>query len=137
MIILGRFWGFVVIALIMFCFLKIITHMFYHKFIRGLSKRRNRKLIDISTKILKSLDRNHTLCGMGAFIALIIHGIIMSINVGFSFSGFLAGLSILFVIGVGLINKLMYKEKKRELIKFHVIGSLVVILIILLHISLN
>lgn len=137
MIILGRFWGFVVMALIIFCFLKIITHMFYHKFIRGLSKRRNRKLIDTSTKILKSLDRNHTLCGMGALIALIIHGIIMSINVGFSFSGFLAGLSIMFVIVVGLINKLMYKEKKGELIKFHVIGSLAVILMILLHISLN
>jgi hypothetical protein len=137
LIILGRFWGFVIIALVMFCFLKIITHMFYHKFIRGLSKRRNRKLIDISTKILKSLDRNHTLCGIGALTALIIHGIIMSINVGFSFSGFLAGVSILFVIVIGLMNKLMYRDKRKELIKFHVIGSLVVVLMILLHISLN
>jgi hypothetical protein len=61
----------------------------------------------------------------------------VSINVGFSFSGFLAGVSILFVIVIGLMNKLMYRDKKKELIKFHVIGSLVVVLMILLHISLN
>lgn len=110
--------------------------MFYYKFIRGLSKRRNRKLIEVCTKAMKSLDKNHVLSAMGALIAACIHGVIMSSNVGFSFSGFLVALSLGFITIVGIMKKFMDKRKKSNLIKYHVIGAIVAIILIIIHMNL-
>lgn len=137
MIALGKFWGIVCIVLSCICFLKFIVHIFYHNFIRGLSKRGNRKLIDNTKKLMKILEKNHGLCGIGAFLALEVHITIMYNNIGFSFSGFLAALALLFAIFIGIVNKFMYKNRTGKFTQYHVIGALAAILLILLHINLN
>ncbi len=136
MITLGKFWGIVCFILSIACFIRFIVNRFYYSFIRGLSKRRNRKLIDISTKVMKSINKNHTLLGIGALISLIIHINIMYRIIGFKFSGFLAALALLFAIVVGIINRFMYKDKSGKFTQYHVIASIIVLILIILHINL-
>lgn len=134
MVTLGKFWAVICIILSILCFLKLIVNKFHYSFIRGLSKSRNRKLIDYSTRFMKSVNKNHGLFALGVLIALLLHANIMYKTRGFYFSGFLAALSLIYVIIVGFINKYVYRDKKGDFIKFHIIGTLVAILMILLHI---
>lgn len=136
LIALGKFWGIVCFILSIACFIRFIVNRFYHSFIRGLSKRRNRKLIDVSTKVMKGINKNHTLLGAGALISLVIHINIMYKIIGFKFSGFLAALALLFTIAVGIINRFMYKDKSGKFTQYHVIASIVVLILIILHVNL-
>jgi len=83
---------------------------------------------------MKSVNKNHGLFALGALIALLLHANIMYKTRGFYFSGLLAALSLIYVIIVGFINKYVYRDKKGDFIKFHIIGTLVAILMVLLHI---
>jgi len=85
---------------------------------------------------MKSINKNHTLLGIGALISLIIHINIMYRIIGFKFSGFLAALALLFAIVVGIINRFMYKDKSGKFTQYHVIASIIVLILIILHINL-
>lgn len=130
---LGNFWGILCIIFALGALLRTVASGFYNKFIRGLSKKSHRTLIDVTINLTSILEENHGVFGAGALISAIIHILIMKTNVGFSFWGLLTLLGILFVIFTGVINKFIYRDKNGELERYHKMGNLAFIFFLIMH----
>jgi len=134
---LGSFWGIVSIILMIGALSRIVGAGFYNKFIRGLSKKKHRGLINATISTNNILEDNHGIFALGALISAVIHIIIMKRSITFSFLGFSTIGALLFVVLTGVINKFIYRDKGGELRKYHKMGIIVVIFSLILHMIFN
>ncbi|MEG0613483.1 MAG: hypothetical protein RR486_13255 [Clostridium sp.] len=131
----GDFWAFISIILMVAAALRIVATGFYNKFIRGLSKKQYRGLINTTMDVNNILQDNHVVFGVGAFISAIIHIMIMEGSFTFSFLGLLTMMTLLFIVVTGVINKFIYRDKNGEFKKIHIVMVLILIFFLILHMS--
>ncbi|MEG1256811.1 hypothetical protein [Clostridium sp.] len=134
---LGGFWGIVSIILMIGALSRMVGVGFYNKFIRGLSKKKHKGLINATINTNNILEDNHGIFASGALISAVIHIIIMKRSITFSFLGFSTIGALLFVVLTGVINKFIYRDNGGELRKYHKRGIIVLIFFLILHMIFN
>lgn len=131
---LGDFWGIISIIFALAALSRLISFGFYNKFIRGLSKKKYKKIINLTININSSLEENHGVFGICACVSAIIHILLMNTNVEFSFWGMLTFISLLLIVITGAINKFIYRDKKGKLKGYHKTIILIYIVCLIIHI---
>jgi len=108
---LGKFWGVISVIFTLGALSRVVSLGFYNKFIKGLSKKKHRGIINKTININNVLEENHGVFGVGAFISSIIHMLIMNYKESFSFWGIATFVCVLIMVATGIINKFIYIVK--------------------------
>ncbi|HBA02742.1 MAG TPA: hypothetical protein DCW51_01505 [Clostridium sp.] len=131
---LGKFWGIISVIFTLGALSRVVSLGFYNKFIRGLSKKKHKGIINKTININSILEENHGVFGAGAFISSIIHMLIMNYKESFSFWGIATFVCILIMVATGIINKFIYRDKEGQIRKFHTTIILIYIVSLVMHI---
>lgn len=131
---LGKFWGIISVIFTLGALSRVVSLGFYNKFIRGLSKKKHREIINKTININSILEENHGVFGVGAFISSIIHMLIMNYKESFSFWGIATFVCVLIMVATGIINKFIYRDKGGQIRKFHTTIILIYIVSLVMHI---
>ena len=131
---LGKFWGIISVIFTLGALSRVVSLGFYNKFIRGLSKKKHRGIINKTININSILEENHGVFGVGAFISSIIHMLIMNHKESFSFWGIATFVCVLIMVATGIINKFIYRDKRGKIRKFHTNIILIYIVSLVMHI---
>ncbi|WP_346888182.1 hypothetical protein [Clostridium sp. UBA1056] len=131
---LGYFWGIISIIFTLAALSRLISSGFYNKFIRGLSKKKYKGIINKTININSVLEENHSVFGACAFISSIIHILLMNTKAGFSFWGMVTFISLLLIVVTGAINKFIYRDNGGQLKKYHKTIILIYIVALIIHI---
>lgn len=131
---IGIFWGIIGVILTIGSIMRFIAEEFYNIFIRGLSKRSHKKLVNSTISLVKMLEEDHGIFAFGGSVSIMLHAIIMNSCDGFSFLGVVAGIIYGIVISMGLICKFIYKDKDGKIKKYHMLFTIIYIVILILHI---
>lgn len=131
---IGIFWGIIGVILTIGSIMRFIAEEFYNIFIRGLSKRSHKKLVNSTISLVKMLEEDHGIFAFGGSVSIMLHAIIMNSCDGFSFLGVLAGVVYGIVIFMGLICKFIYKDKDGKIKKYHMMFTIIYIVTLILHI---
>ncbi len=131
---LGKFWGIISVIFTLGALSRVVSLGFYNKFIRGLSKKKHRGIINKTININSILEENHGVFGVGAFISSIIHMLIMNYKESFSFWGIATFVCVLIMVATGIINKSIYRDKGGQIRKFHTTIILIYIVSLVMHI---
>ncbi|MGN9162627.1 hypothetical protein [Clostridium sulfidigenes] len=131
---LGKFWGIISVIFTLGALSRVVSLGFYNKFIRGLSKKKHRGIINKTININSILEENHGVFGVGAFISSIIHMLIMNYKESFSFWGIATFVCVLIMVATGIINKFIYRDKEGQIRKFHTTIILIYIVSLVMHI---
>jgi len=131
---LGKLWGIISVIFTLAALSRVASSGFYNKFIRGLSKKKHRGIINKTINVNSILEENHGVFGLGAFISSIIHIFIMNIKDGFSFWGIVTFVSLLIILVTGIINKFIYRDKRGQIERYHRTIILVYIVSLVMHI---
>jgi hypothetical protein len=131
---LGKFWGIISVILTIGALSRVVSLGFYNKFIRGLSKKKHRVIINNTININSVLEENHGVFGVGAFISSIIHIFIMNYKESFSFWGIATFVCLLIMVAIGIINKFIYRDKRGKIRRYHTTIILIYIVSLVMHI---
>ncbi|WP_346848830.1 MULTISPECIES: hypothetical protein [unclassified Clostridium] len=131
---LGKFWGVISVIFTLGALSRVVSLGFYNKFIKGLSKKKHRGIINKTININNVLEENHGVFGVGAFISSIIHMLIMNYKESFSFWGIATFVCVLIMVATGIINKFIYRDKRGQIRKFHTTIILIYIVSLVMHI---
>lgn len=131
---LGKFWGIISVIFTLGALSRVVSLGFYNKFIRGLSKKKHRGIINKTININSILEENHGVFGVGAFISCIIHMLIMNYKESFSFWGIATFVCVLIMVATGIINKFIYRDKGGQIRKLHTTIILIYIVSLVMHI---
>lgn len=131
---LGKFWGIISVIFTLGALSRVVSLGFYNKFIRGLSKKKHRGIINKTININSILEENHGVFGVGAFISSIIHMLIMNYKESFSFWGIATFVCVLIMVATGIINKFIYRDKGGQIRKLHTTIILIYIVSLVMHI---
>lgn len=131
---LGGFWGIISIIFTLAALSRLISSKFYDKFIRGLSKKKHKGIINRTININSILSESHGMFGICAFVSSMIHILLMSTKVKFSFWGTVTFISLLLVLVTGIINKFIYRDKGGQLKRYHKTIILIYIVCLIIHI---
>lgn len=131
---IGIFWGIIGVILTIGSIMRFIAAEFYNIFIRGLSKRSHKKLVDETISLVKMLEEDHGIFAFGGSVSIMLHAIIMTSYDGFSFLGVLVGVVYGIVVFMGLIYKFIYKDKDGKIKKYHMLLTIIYIVTLILHI---
>lgn len=131
---LGKFWGIISVIFTLGALSRVVSLGFYNKFIRGLSKKKHRGIINKTININSILEENHGVFGVGAFISCIIHMLIMNYRESFSFWGIATFVCVLIMVATGIINKFIYRDKRGQIRRLHTTIILIYIVSLVMHI---
>jgi len=132
--VLGKFWGIISVIFTIGALSRVVSLGFYNKFIRGLSKKKHRVIINKTININSVLEENHGVFGVGAFISSIIHILIMNYRESFSFWGIATFVCLLIMVAIGIINKFIYRDKRGKIRRYHTTIILIYIVSLVMHI---
>ena len=131
---IGIFWGIIAVILTIGSIMNFIVSEFYNIFIRGLSKRNHKRLVDVTISLAKMLEEDHGIFAFGSCVSVMLHTIIMTGCDETSFLGILVAIVFAIVCFMGIIHKFIYKDKSGSLRRYHRIFALIYIVVLILHI---
>lgn len=118
------FWMFI-IALLNF-WVKYINK----KYINKLSKYKN-----IYVKFMKYIVKYHKVIGIIAFIALIVHAVVMYMYKGLSLPGLVAAIIMFIVFALGIYGYALNKKMRGSWLKVHRVLSFILLALIVFHVA--
>ena len=134
---IGIFWGIIGVILTIGSIMRFVVVEFYNIFIKGLSKRSHRRLVDETINLVKMLEEDHGIFAFGGSVSIMLHTIIMTSYDGFSFTGIMVIITFGAVLFMGLVYKYIYKDKGGKIKRYHVVFTILYILFLILHIRFN
>lgn len=132
---IGIFWGILGVILTIAAIMRFVAIEFYNIFIKGLSKRSHKRLVDETINMVKMLEDDHGIFAFGSSISILLHTIIMIGCDGVSILGSLVGIIFGLVLVMGLIYKYIYKDKWGRVKRYHVIFTLIYVVVLIFHIK--
>lgn len=132
---IGIFWGIIAVILTMGSIMNFIVAEFYNIFIRGLSKRNHKWLVDVTVSLAKMLEEDHGIFAFGSCVSVLLHIIIMTGCEGISFWGIVVAIMFAMVWFMGITHKFIYKDKSGSVKRYHRIFALIYIVVLILHIK--
>ena len=134
---IGIFWGIIGVILTIGSIMRFVVVEFYNIFIKGLSKRSHRRLVDETINLVKILEDDHGIFAFGGSVSIMLHTIIMTSCDGFSFTGIMVIMNFGAALFLGLVYKFIYKDKEEKIKRYHVFFTILYILFLILHIRFN
>lgn len=133
---IGIIWGIIGVILTIGSILRFIVFEFYNIFIRGLSKRTHKGLVNNTIALVKIMDEDHGIFAFGSSVAIMLHTIIMFGIEEYSFTGILVLVAFGGAIFLGLVFKYIYRDRGGKIKFYHRMITYIYIAFLMIHLTL-
>lgn len=132
---IGKFFGTVTLILFIVAVFNYVMK-YVNKSYGQKIKKANPNVHSLFMKLMKYVVKYHKIVGIGAFVALIIHFIILTKYFGFVLTGTVAAVLMVIQIALGIYGALSSKKRDALWFKIHRIVTVIVIVAVIIHVGL-